>query len=120
MPSPRCVCGLKLPNEVMVPSKLRSHVITNHSNLLTETMVYFQRLLQANSRQRKLFQKAMAVSERAQLALYEVAEFKGVRKGLGVFGVNPPPLSLIFYKSFITCAKEISCFRILLLVNLLI
>ena len=37
-------------------------------------MVYFQRLLQANSRQRKLFQKAMTVSERAQLASYEVAK----------------------------------------------
>jgi len=36
---------------------------------------------------------------------------KGVRKGF--FGVNPPPLSLIFYKIFITCAKEIKCFRIL-------
>ena len=37
-------------------------------------MIYFQRLLQANSRQGKLFQKAMTVSERAQLASYEVAE----------------------------------------------
>jgi len=69
-----CVCGQKLPNEAMVLSKLKRHVITNHSNPQTETMVYFQRLLQANSRQRKLFQKAMTVSERAQLALYEVAE----------------------------------------------
>ena len=70
-----CVCGQKLPNEAMVLTKLRRHVITNHSNLQTKTMVYFQRLLQqANSRQRKLFQKAMTVSERAQLASYEVAE----------------------------------------------
>ena len=29
-----------------------------------------------------------------------------------------PPLSLISYKNFITCAKEINCFRMLLLVNL--
>ena len=36
-----CVCGQKLPNEAMVPAKLRRHVITNHSNLQTETMVYF-------------------------------------------------------------------------------
>ena len=69
-----CVCGQKLPNEAMVPSKLRRHVITNHSSLQTETIFCFQRLLQANSRQRKLFQKAMPVSEIAQLALYEVAE----------------------------------------------
>jgi len=40
---------------------------------------------------------------------------KGVRKvGLGV----ETPLSLIFYKNFITWAKEINCFRILFLVNL--
>jgi len=57
-------------------------------------MVYFQRLLQANSRQRKLFQKAMTVSERAQLALYKVAEFKGVRKGGGGLVLTPPPLEL--------------------------
>ena len=30
----------------------------------------------------------------------------------GGFGVNPP-LSLIFYENFITCANEINCFRIL-------
>ena len=33
--------------------------------------------------------------------------------GRGGFGVNPP-LCLVFYKSFITCAKEINCFRIIL------
>jgi len=77
-----CVCGQKLPDEAMVPTKLRRHVITNHSNLHTKTMVYFQRLLQANSRQRKLFQKAMTVSERAQLASYEVAEFIALKSSL--------------------------------------
>jgi len=76
------VCGQKLPNEAMVPTKLRRHVITNHSILQTKTMVYFQRLLQANSRQRKLFQKAMTVSERAQLASYEVAEIVALKSSL--------------------------------------
>jgi len=36
---------------------------------------------------------------------------QGRTQGVG-FGVNPP-LSLIFYKNFITCTKEIKCFRIL-------
>jgi len=36
---------------------------------------------------------------------------KGVRKGEGL-GLKSP-LSLIFYKNFITCAKDINCFRIL-------
>jgi len=35
---------------------------------------------------------------------------KGVCKGV-IWGWNPP-LSLIFYKNFITCAQEINCFRI--------
>jgi len=39
------------------------------------------------------------------------AAHKCVRKG-GI-EVNPPPLSLIFYENFITCAKEITCFRVL-------
>jgi len=41
--------------------------------------------------------------------------FKGVRKGgLGL----KPTLELDIFKNVITCAKEINCFRILLLVNL--
>jgi len=43
---------------------------------------------------------------------------KGVRKGVG-FGGLKPPLSLIFYKNFITCAKEIKCFAKFLFINLL-
>jgi len=35
---------------------------------------------------------------------------KGVRKG--GLGLNPP-LSLIFYKNVITCAKKFNCFRVL-------
>jgi len=56
--SPLCVvCGQKLSNEAMVPSKLKRHFITNHSSLQTKTIVYFQRLLQANWRQSKYFRK---------------------------------------------------------------
>ena len=40
----------------------------------------------------------------------QVVKHNGVGKG-GI-GVKPTPLSLIFYKNFITCAKEINCFRI--------
>jgi len=41
---------------------------------------------------------------------------KGVRKGEG--GVKPPPLSLIFYKNFITFASRLNVFAYFLLVNL--
>jgi len=48
--APLCVvCGQKLSIEAMVLSKLKGHCITNHSNLQTKTIVYFQRLLQAKS-----------------------------------------------------------------------
>jgi len=58
MPSPLCVvCGQKLSNKTMVSSKLRRRFITNHSHLQTKTIVYFQRLLQANPRQSKYFRK---------------------------------------------------------------
>jgi len=36
---------------------------------------------------------------------------QGRTQGEG-FGVNPPPLNLIFYENFITSAKEINCFCI--------
>jgi len=42
-----------------------------------------------------------------------IARSKGVRKGVGGVGAETPPLRLIFYENFITCAKEIKCFRIL-------
>jgi len=46
---------------------------------------------------------------------YYFALYKGVRKG--VLGLNPP-LSLIFYKIFITFARRLSVFAYFLLVNL--
>ena len=58
MPNPLCVvCGQKLSNETMVSSRLKRHFITNHSHLQTKTIVCFERLLQANSRQSKYFRK---------------------------------------------------------------
>jgi len=37
----------------------------------------------------------------------------------GAFWVNPPPLSLIFYKNFISFARRLSVSALFLLVNLL-
>ena len=36
----------------------------------------------------------------------------------GRVGDNPPPLEFDMLQNFITCAKEINCFRVLLFVNL--
>ena len=43
--------------------------------------------------------------------------FKDVHKGGGL-GLKPPPLSLIFYKNFITFARRLSVFAYILLVIL--
>ena len=74
-PCPLCVvCGDKMANEFMVPNKQQRHFTTKHSCLQDKDLNYFQRLLQQQSKQRNVFQKTMAVSERAQLASIEVAE----------------------------------------------
>lgn len=47
-PRPWClVCGTKLPNEAMVPSKLNRHFPTIHSHLITKDISYFRRLLRS-------------------------------------------------------------------------
>ena len=58
----------------MVPSKLKRHFTSKHSYLQNKDLVYFQRLLDQQSKQRNVFEKTMTVSERAQLASIEVAE----------------------------------------------
>ncbi|XP_068225609.1 zinc finger BED domain-containing protein 5-like [Palaemon carinicauda] len=61
-PNPLCVvCGDKMSNESMVGYQ-------------DKDLVYFQRLLDQQSKQRNVFEKTMTASERAQLASIEVAE----------------------------------------------
>ena len=44
-PLPAClVCGLKMANESMVPSKLAKHFKNKHSNLRNKPTSYFQRI----------------------------------------------------------------------------
>ena len=44
-PRPQClVCGDILANESMVPNKLKRHLSTNHSNLITKPVEYFVQL----------------------------------------------------------------------------
>ena len=57
-PCPLCVvCGEKMANESMVPSKLQRHFTTKHSCLQDKDLNYFQRLLQQQSKQRNVFRK---------------------------------------------------------------
>ena len=83
MPSPLCVvCDQKLSNEAMVPIKMNRHFTTNHPSLQTKNSDYFQRLLQSNAKQSKLFQKTRIVSEKAPFASYEVAELIALNQSL--------------------------------------
>jgi hypothetical protein len=55
------------------PGKIR-HFTPNHSHLLKEKNDYFQRLLDSQNKQRKVSEKKVTVSEKAQEASYLVAE----------------------------------------------
>ena len=74
-PFPLCIiCGEKMSNEGMVPSKLQRHFTTKHSQLQNKNLNYFQRLLEQQSKQKTFFQKKLTGSEKAQVASIEIAE----------------------------------------------
>jgi len=65
-PLPLCVvCGEKLSNSSMVPSKLNRHLITNHSHLESKDQNYFKELMTSQSKQKKYFEKKVIVSDKA-------------------------------------------------------
>ncbi|GFW97624.1 protein FAM200B [Trichonephila clavipes] len=76
---PECViCGFKLSNSAMVPSKLQRHLVTNHPSLSTKDKSYFERSLSSKIKQVKVFEKQVCVSEKAQVASYEIDELIAV------------------------------------------
>jgi len=77
---PECViCGCKLSNSALVPSKLQSHLVTNHPSLSTKDKSYFQKFLSSKSKQVKVFEKQIGVSEKAQVVSYKIAELIAVK-----------------------------------------
>jgi hypothetical protein len=58
----------------MVLAKLSQHFTTNDSHLSNKKTDYFQRLLESQSKQRKVLEKKVTISEKTQEASYLVAE----------------------------------------------
>ena len=79
-PQPLClVCGCKMTNEAMVPSKLSKHFQTLHRSLQDKDVSYFKRLLENQTKQAVGFKSRVTVSEKAQIASYEVSEMIAIK-----------------------------------------
>ena len=79
-PQPLClVCGCKMTNEAMVPSKLSKHFQTLHRSLQDKDISYFKRLLENQTKQAVGFKSRGTVSEKAQIASYEVSEMIAIK-----------------------------------------
>ena len=74
-PLPLCVvCGYKKANESLVPSKLTQHFKTRHSHLQGKSVNYFKRLLEQQTKAGNSFKSRVTISEKAQIASYEISE----------------------------------------------
>jgi hypothetical protein len=68
------VCGEKLTNQAMVPSKLKRHLHTNHSHFCEKPTEYLKRLIADQTRQAERRIIITTVSDRVQEARYAIAE----------------------------------------------
>ena len=65
----RCVvCGYKMANESLVPSKLTKHFKTRHSHLQGKSVNYFKGLLEQQTKAGHSFKSRVTLSEKAQIA----------------------------------------------------
>jgi hypothetical protein len=79
-PYPKCVvCGEKMANQAMVPSKLKRHLHTKHSHLCVKPVKYFKRLIADQKCQAKQWTKIRTISDKAQEASYAVPEIMAIK-----------------------------------------
>ena len=72
---PLCVvCGYKMANESLIPSKLTKHFKTRHYHLHGKSVNYFKRLLEQQKKAGNSFKSRVTISEKAQIAFYEISE----------------------------------------------
>jgi hypothetical protein len=66
------VCGERLSNDAMAPSKLKRHFITKHPSPACKDTTYFRRSMQQNKKQAKFMTLSARTSEKIQEANYMV------------------------------------------------
>lgn len=74
-PRPECiVCGVKLSNAAMVPSKLKRHILTIHNHLANKNIEYSKQLISLQNKESAIFEKKVTIPNKALEASYIVAE----------------------------------------------
>jgi hypothetical protein len=73
------VCGDKLANQTVVPSKLKRHLHTKHSHLCKKSGENFKRLIADQTRQAKQRTRITTISDKAQETSYAAAKI-GVKR----------------------------------------
>ena len=74
-PLPLCVvCGYKMANESLVPSKLTKHFKTRLSYLQGKSVNYFKRLLEQQTKTGSSFKSRVTISEKDQTMSYKVSK----------------------------------------------
>jgi len=91
------VCGEKLSNDAMVPSKLKRH-LTKHPDESFKARLYFERLLNSNKRAASSMVKRVTISNKALEVSFKVAELIAKNMNSHVIGkklIGPACLAMV-------------------------